>query len=149
MFFPSNALQRISAPEDDDIRETAEMPAGYVTSSVLSRPVLWVDKTSHYLLKVSGAAGDKSTADVAKQTAMLRPAQELGHLPLQNGQGTASLFDEDGFVQGTERLESLILWPMGVDKPGAMRQWGHHATAFVGRRHFDEATLMDRYFIKR
>lgn len=149
MFFPSNALQRISAPEDHDIRETAEMPAGYLTSSILSRPVLWIDRTSHYLLKVTGAVGDQSTVDIASQTAVLRPAQELGHLPLQNGQGTASLFDEDGFVPGTGRLERFILWPMGVDNPGAMRQWGHHATAFVGRRHFDEVKLMDRYFVKR
>jgi hypothetical protein len=27
-----------------------------------------------------------------------------------------------------------------------MRQWGRHATAFVGRRHFDDADLLDRYF---
>jgi len=27
-----------------------------------------------------------------------------------------------------------------------MRQWGHHATAFVGRRHFDEPELLGRYF---
>jgi hypothetical protein len=27
-----------------------------------------------------------------------------------------------------------------------MRQWGRHATAFVGRRHFDDARLMERYF---
>lgn len=149
MFFPSNALERISAPEDHDIRETAEMPAGYVAASTLSHPVLWIDKTSHYLLNVTDvAAGHKVATDMTNHTAILRPAQELGHLPLQNGQGTASLYDEDGFVPGTERMERFILWPMGVDKPGAMRQWGHHATAFVGRRHFDEAALLDRYFVK-
>jgi hypothetical protein len=27
-----------------------------------------------------------------------------------------------------------------------MRQWGRHATAFVGRRHFDDADLLDRHF---
>jgi hypothetical protein len=27
-----------------------------------------------------------------------------------------------------------------------MRQWGRHATAFVGRRHFDEADLLERRF---
>jgi len=27
-----------------------------------------------------------------------------------------------------------------------MRQWGHHATEFIGRRHFDDAYLMERYF---
>jgi len=30
--------------------------------------------------------------------------------------------------------------------PGAMRQWGRHATAFVGRRHFDDADLIERRF---
>ena len=30
-----------------------------------------------------------------------------------------------------------------------MRQWGHHATAFVGRRHFDEPYLIERYFAIR
>jgi hypothetical protein len=27
-----------------------------------------------------------------------------------------------------------------------MRQWGRHATAFVGRRHFDDPRLVERYF---
>jgi hypothetical protein len=35
---------------------------------------------------------------------------------------------------------------MGIESAGAMRQWGRHATAFVGRRHFDEAQLIERYF---
>ena len=149
MFFPSDGLQRITAPEDNDIRETAEMPAGYVDQSILRQPVLWIDETSHYLLKLTDAQADTMAGNMIRQNASLRPAQDLSQLPLQNGQGTASLFDEDGFVPGTERLEWILLWPMGVEKPGAMRQWGHHATAFVGRRHFDEPDLMDRYFTPR
>jgi len=35
---------------------------------------------------------------------------------------------------------------MGIESAGAMRQWGHHATEFVGERHFDDANLIDRYF---
>ena len=35
---------------------------------------------------------------------------------------------------------------MGIPSAGAMRQWGRHATAFVGRRHFDEPFLVERYF---
>jgi hypothetical protein len=27
-----------------------------------------------------------------------------------------------------------------------MRQWGNHATAFIGRRHFDDADLTERRF---
>jgi hypothetical protein len=28
-----------------------------------------------------------------------------------------------------------------------MRQWGRHATAFVGRRHFDDADLLEERFV--
>jgi hypothetical protein len=37
---------------------------------------------------------------------------------------------------------------MGIPNPGAMRQWGTHATAFVGRRHFDDPFLIDRAFLR-
>jgi hypothetical protein len=35
---------------------------------------------------------------------------------------------------------------MGIASPGAMRQWGTHATAFVGRRHFDAPDLIAKTF---
>jgi hypothetical protein len=69
----------------------------------------------------------------------------LRGLPLLDG-GKRSLFGEHGILQASERPERLILWPMGVRSPGAMRQWGHHATAFVGRRHFDDPYLFDQLF---
>ena len=47
-----------------------------------------------------------------------------------------------------ERAEAWLFWPMGISEAGSMRQWGHHATAFVGRRHFDDADLLDRRFVK-
>jgi hypothetical protein len=52
-------------------------------------------------------------------------------------------------MPGTERGERYFLWPMGVESAGQMRQWGHHATAFVGRRHFDDPHLLDSYFTLR
>jgi hypothetical protein len=60
-----------------------------------------------------------------------------------------SLFSSDGLVNGTERLERWLLWPMGVPSAGAMRQWGHHAIAFVGKRYFDDPGLLDKYFRKK
>jgi hypothetical protein len=57
-----------------------------------------------------------------------------------------SLFGPDGIIAGTERSASWLYWPTGVTAPGAMRQWGRQATAFVGKRHFDEPHLLDRYF---
>jgi hypothetical protein len=57
-----------------------------------------------------------------------------------------SMFDQNGLAPGSERLERFILWPTGVLSPGSMRQWGRHAVAFVGRRHFDDPTYMDNMF---
>jgi len=57
-----------------------------------------------------------------------------------------SLFGPEGSVPGSARAERWLLWPMGVPSPGAMRERGRHATAFVGRRHFDDADLLDRLF---
>ncbi len=59
-----------------------------------------------------------------------------------------SMFGQDSIAPGSKRLERFILWPMGVHSPGAMRQWGRHAVAFVGRRHFDDPFYMDRMFVK-
>ena len=56
------------------------------------------------------------------------------------------MFGPDGLVAGTERGERFLFWPMGIRSAGAMRQWGRHATAFVGRRHFDDADLIERRF---
>lgn len=60
---------------------------------------------------------------------------------------SAPLFDADGLVRGSERAERYWLWPTGVVSPGAMRQWGRHATAFIGRAHFDDARLMETWFL--
>ena len=59
-----------------------------------------------------------------------------------------SMFDRYSLAPGSERLERFILWPTGVLSPGGMRQWGRHAVAFVGRRHFDDPLYMDRMFVE-
>ena len=69
----------------------------------------------------------------------------LRSMPLADG-GARSVFRPDGLVAGTERAERYLFWPMGVPEPGAMREWGRHATAFVGRRQFDDADVVARDF---
>jgi hypothetical protein len=83
----------------------------------------------------------------------LRDADELRGLPLPaeapaDGVGlrSRSVYGTDGLIAGSERLERFLFWPMGIASAGQMRQWGRHATAFVGRRHFDAPHLFDRYF---
>ena len=61
---------------------------------------------------------------------------------------TAKLFGPDGIVAGTERAERYALWVSGIESAGSMRQWGRQPTAFVGRRHFDEPFLVERYFTR-
>ncbi len=75
----------------------------------------------------------------------LRPYAELRSMQRLDG-GRAGVFGADGLVGGTERAERFVFWPMGIASAGAMRQWGRQATAFVGRRHFDDADLFEKRF---
>ena len=59
-----------------------------------------------------------------------------------------SMFSQNSITTGSERSERYILWLTGVLSPGAMRQWGRHAVAFIGRRHFDDPYFMNKMFIK-
>jgi hypothetical protein len=38
---------------------------------------------------------------------------------------------------------------MGVLSPGAMRQYGRHAVAFIGRRHFDDPHYLQEMFVRK
>ncbi|MGQ0701239.1 MAG: hypothetical protein ACT4PZ_23715 [Panacagrimonas sp.] len=77
----------------------------------------------------------------------LKPYEDLLTLPADEGKRTQSLFGPDGIVAGTERRERYWLWPSGVRNAGAMRQWGRHATAFVGQAHFDDPFLFETVLV--
>jgi hypothetical protein len=83
------------------------------------------------------------TADAV--TYQLQDERVLTTLPRRGG-GSRSVYDLDGLIPGSERAERWFFWPMGIESAGQMRQWGRHATAFVGRRHFDDPLLFDAYF---
>jgi hypothetical protein len=75
----------------------------------------------------------------------LAPYESLERLPRSDGR-TESIFDARGIAKGSERIEPILFFPMGVPEVGAMRQRGHHAITFVGRAHFDAPDLFDRNF---
>lgn len=106
------------------------------------RIVVRIAPSTHYLQNLSTVETQRPSRVVEYS---LEDYDTLRSLPLASG-AHRSLFGTDGLVAGTERGERWIFWPMGIPDPGAMRQWGHHATAFVGRRHFDDPDLLDRYF---
>jgi hypothetical protein len=69
-------------------------------------------------------------------------------LPLPGG-GHRSLFANNGILTASARPERFLLWPFGVESPGAMRQYGTHAIAFYGRRHLDDPYLLDALLAPR
>lgn len=140
LFFPTPALRPRPSPEAG--MEWAFVPAHAPRLALGERVVLGLAARTHYLNAVSTSA-DFTGTPYASQDAL-----QLRSLPLGLGMGRdrRSLFGPDGIVPGTQRGERYFFWPMGIKDAGAQRQWGHHATAFVGRRHFDDPDLIERRF---
>ncbi len=104
------------------------------------RMVIRLEHRTHYTEHVGGPADPAAEVLVHDWGEY----NELRSLPA--GDQRRSLFTPRGMVAGTERGERWFLWPMGIANPGAMRQWGRHATAFIGRRHFDDVDVFERDF---
>ena len=138
MFFPTPRARALPAPNGFD--EWAFSPQQLPRVQAGERPVLHVASGTHYIERVSLVRGTDSVAHYE-----LRDYDELRSLARLDG-GSRSAFGPDGMIAGTERPERYLYWPTGVRSAGAMRQWGRHATAFVGRRHFDDAHLLEQRF---
>jgi len=144
LFFPSARLRpRPGAPTDE---EWAFAPAGLPEAAPPSRLVVRIASRTHYVLGVGAAESPQALRAGATPYARANE-DDLRRLPVQGTAATRSLYGPDGLVAGTERGERFFFWPMGIASAGATRQWGHHATAFVGRRHFDDADLIERRFV--
>jgi hypothetical protein len=121
-------------------------PIGSVTAASIAT-VAETPDTSLVASSRPGAGAGAGAAGQGPDHYTLLPDDGLRSLALPSG-GRRSLYDPRGFVPGTDRAEAWLFWPMGIADAGAMRQWGHHATAFVGRRHFDDADLLERRFVR-
>jgi hypothetical protein len=140
MFFPTPRAQPIPAPKK--VIEWAFVPADLPALPDGARLKLQAQTRTHYLRDVAVDTGQGGIRYAFADYDGLRA------LPVPGG-STRGAFAPDGLVPGTARAERFFFWPMGVASAGAMRQWGTHATAFVGRRHFDDADLIERRFVIR
>ncbi|BAU48937.1 hypothetical protein SVA_2387 [Sulfurifustis variabilis] len=139
MFFPTSALAL--RPElDRGALEPPLVPQQAPALGAGERAVIRIAHGTHYIERVYATRGAQGVPY------RLDHYDALRSLPRPDGT-RRSLFAPDGIVPGTSRAERWVIWPMGVPAPGAMRQWGHHATAFVGRRHFDDPDLLDALFV--
>jgi hypothetical protein len=138
MFFPTPRARPLPAP--DPLEEWAFVPQTLPLVGEGERPVVRIASATHYIEGVSLVRGSDSVVRY-----VLHSYHELRSMP-RMGDGARSAFGVNGVIAGSERAERFLFWPMGIASPGAMRQWGRHATAFVGRRHFDDADLFERRF---
>lgn len=133
-FLPADSPFKFRQPTDLEARtaQRIETPGDQA-------PTLWLSAGEHSVLWVDGRRPQYPA--IGYQQRELSSLRQLRH-----PQGQRSLYATDGLVPGSERLERWLLWPSGVVSPGAMRQWGRHATAFYGRAQFDDPALLGRYF---
>jgi len=137
-FFPSPRARPRAAPDASE--EWAFAPQGMPRLREGERPVVSIASATHFVERIGAVSGPDSLVHYS-----LRRYDELRSLSRMDG-SRRSVFGPDGLIAGTERGERLLYWPMGIASAGAMRQWGRHATAFVGRRHFDDADLIEKRF---
>ncbi|OEY65421.1 hypothetical protein [Marinobacter sp. X15-166B] len=137
----------------DRLRLRGDLPRAYFEAPLLPQPapprtpvVIRIAHSTHYIQRVYPAEGPSARSVTVPASRKMRweDYDTLRSLPVE--QGFRSLFGAHGLIPGTERAERFLLWPMGIRSPGAMRQWGRHATAFNGRRHFDDAFLLETLF---
>ena len=157
MFFPSARMRARPQPHDEPLIEWAFTPidepieqwvAGDGVEpgrAPLAAVTLRIESQTHQLVGIG--LEDEPWGNPLVRTSPYRmlDANRLRALPLPSG-GSRSIFDADGVVPNTERMARYLFWPMGIPQPGAMRQWGRQPTAFVGRRHFDDADLFEKRF---
>lgn len=140
MFFPS--IRLTARPPAPNLSEQAFVPQTAPELLPGERMVVRVSAVSHYLQRVYAASGTGPTTVVSYQFAEYDELRSLvGVDGVRRG-----VFGPNGLIAGSERGERFLFWPMGIVSAGAMRQWGHHATAFVGKRHFDDSDLITRSF---
>ena len=146
MFFPTERVRERPGPLEHEgpFDETMFSPQVVRSPGPRERIIVYLGSGDHNIQRVAVDSSPPAPG------VPFRIADEnaLRALPLPSaaGGGTRSIYAPDALVPGSQRPERFIFWPMGVPSAGQMRQWGHHATAFIGRRHFDDPRLIERYF---
>jgi len=149
LFFPSKSLNK-QTEKQNRLSEGITIPTTLPSHTEIDRLTLGIQSSTHYLKSLSNKAQTVSKQQIRSYDLILDdrvPDFALRSMPLPDGD-FKSLYQTNGLIKETERAERWLLWPMGIKSPGAMRQWGKHATEFVGRRHFDDPYLLDDAFKK-
>jgi len=141
LIFPGEGYRSIPPKDNAESvlspKRIAAIPYGY-------RLMIRLQSRTHYVQQISLA---DNYSKVKNPIYSFLNLDTLLTLTLPNGL-KRSLYDEDGFINASARTERFFLWPFGIASPGAMRQWGTHAIAFIGKRHFDDPFLLENLIEK-
>lgn len=141
LLFPTDRVKQ--NPASRQLPEPPLIPQRVAVPETGERLVVRLESGSHYIQRVY--ADHLHSGRPSGKTYSWRDYAALYATPSADG-GSDTLFRSDGIIAGTERAERSLLWPMGIPEPGAMRERGRHAIAFLGRSHFDDPDLLDRFF---
>ena len=141
-YYTAYPTERLQVRETIDYREPPLILSPPNLDHSASSMALAICTGTHYVQRLYSLSKDVQRNTVAYS---LADYGQLRSLPSADG-SRWSMFDPNGLVPGSQRLERFLFWPTGVVSPGSMRQWGRHAVAFVGRRHFDDPDYMDKMF---
>ncbi len=135
LLFPAAGYRALAGSGEN---EPVLSPRRIESDPFAHRLVVRLAARTHYLQQVSP---QREAAE--GKPYVRRPYRKLRSLPGKDG-SRSNPFGRDGIIDSSARAERFLLWPFGVASPGAMRQWGRHAIAFIGRRHFDDAALLEK-----
>ncbi|MGR9115348.1 MAG: hypothetical protein ACU85E_06245 [Gammaproteobacteria bacterium] len=138
MLFPGKGYRALSGIGE---AEPVLAPKRITTNPLEKRLLLRLATRTHYLQQVSEVELSLNAKDYR-----LSAYDKLRSLPTASGL-RRNLFGPGGIIDISRRTERFFLWPFGVASPGAMRQWGSHAIAFIGRRHFDDPFLLEKLIV--
>ena len=87
-------------------------------------------------------AGEVSSGAISYQ---LLPYEILESLPHSDGR-TESVFNANGIMKDSKRIEPWFFFPSGIPHVGYMRQREHHPIKLVGQAYFEDPEILDRNF---
>ncbi|MDX1765197.1 MAG: hypothetical protein R3231_12825, partial [bacterium] len=142
-FFPAPDV--FKSVRTELFREDAFVPQWLPTFQPPSRLTLRIGSENHWVERVRyDRIGGSSPLPYR-----LVPYGQLESLRRKTGERESG-FDPQGLVKGeTERLERFLLFSVGIPQIGSMRQRGHHGTALVGERVFDDPRLFEKLFFMK
>lgn len=139
--YPVQALQRRTSVDG-----AAEPVAIAPKLAPEHQATLRISATTHEILRVLGPNELPTDAVGVAQNYELTRYEDLLALPRPEG-GSRSLFGPDGIVPGPHADDPIGGRASGIPEPGALRALSRLPVVHVGRRHFDEAFLLESVFV--